>query len=535
MESPRAPGVTRRDLLGGAVATVAVSALGAGSVAARPPVRSARRVSAGMLPDARAVAARTSNPADLDVLECVSLLRAGLLSSSELTDACLARTAGGRAVAINAWARVYADRARSDAAAADRRLTAARRRGLWGVSLLCGVPVGVKDIYDIAGLPMTAGSKILAGNVARTDAAAWHRLAAHGVVLLGHTQTHEFAAGNFTPQTGNPWDLTRTPGGSSGGSGAALAERMVPAALGSDTLGSLRIPASLCGVSAFKPTYGLVSTTGLVPLAPSFDHAGPMARGAGDVALLLEAMIDPRDALRTIQTSGRRLLRAPTAGSRPLAGLRIGVPRGSFGGVPVEDGPARVTAAFGTQLAALGATLVAFDAPVGGGADNLSSGAGLTFFSTVAGNEIDAYHRRWFPERASDYTSDVAFTLTLLRATNTVPPDPSVGRETIRALRRDWVAAFREHRVDAVLQPAAVIETPTRGDAMGSTQRIGDPMVVWDYLGFPALALPGGPSPVGHLPIGVQLAGLPGSEPVLARIGIDAQAHAPHHRRRPGD
>jgi aspartyl-tRNA(Asn)/glutamyl-tRNA(Gln) amidotransferase subunit A len=236
-----------------------------------------------------------SDPADLGVLDAATLLRGGHLSAVELTEACLRRieernggapTHDGAPHAINAWVRTYPDLAREQARAADARLT---REGE-DAPTLCGIPLALKDLYGAAGLPVTASSRVLDGNVAERDATAWARLRNRGMVLLGHTHTHEFAAGGTTDQVGNPWALHRVVGGSSGGSAAALAARMVPAALGSDTCGSLRIPSACCGTSAIKPTHGRIPIDGIIPLAPSLDHPGPMARTIADCAALLTAM-----------------------------------------------------------------------------------------------------------------------------------------------------------------------------------------------------------------------------------------------------
>ena len=221
----------------------------------------------------------TSDPADLGILDATRLLQARSLSSTELITACLQRihdrdgrhSEDGDPTSINAWVRVYAGDALAAAAAADRRLSISGVNGLGPPPPLCGVPIGLKDLYAVAGKPLTASSRLLR-EVPRTDCDVWRRLSTVGMVLLGHTHTHEFAAGGTTDQVGNPWALDRTAGGSSGGSGAALAARMVPAATGTDTAGSLRIPAALCGISTIKPTRGLVSTSGVVPQAPTLDH-----------------------------------------------------------------------------------------------------------------------------------------------------------------------------------------------------------------------------------------------------------------------
>ena len=188
--------------------------------------------------------------------------------------------------------RVYEEDALAAAAQADERRSAGGVGRHGEPPLLCGIPVGLKDLFAVAGKPLTASSSLLDETPER-DCDVWARLAAQGMVLLGHVHTHEFAVGGTTDQVGNPWALDRSAGGSSGGSAAALAARMVPAATGTDTAGSLRIPSAICGTSTIKPTRGLVSMAGIVPLAPSLDHAGPMARSLADCALLLAAMAGP--------------------------------------------------------------------------------------------------------------------------------------------------------------------------------------------------------------------------------------------------
>ena len=233
-----------------------------------------------------------TDPADLGVITAAAMLRDRRLSAVELTDACLARieernggepSFDGAPDAINAWVRLYANAARDQARAADRRLGL----DLDSAPPVCGMPLGLKDLYGVAGLPLTASTRVLEGTVAADDCTVWARLRDQGMVLLGHTHTHEFAAGGTTDQVGNPWALGRVAGGSSGGSAAALAARMTPAALGSDTCGSLRIPSACCGTSAIKPTHGLLPLDGIIPLAPSMDHPGPMARSIADCAALL--------------------------------------------------------------------------------------------------------------------------------------------------------------------------------------------------------------------------------------------------------
>jgi aspartyl-tRNA(Asn)/glutamyl-tRNA(Gln) amidotransferase subunit A len=205
-------------------------------------------------------------------------------SSAELVEAALGRIEAldGR---LGAFVAVLADQARAEAAARDAERAAGRPRGP-----LHGLPVGVKDLVDVAGVVTAAGSPKLAANLARRDAPVVARLRAAGAVVVGKTRTHEFAYGVLTPGTVNPWDEARIAGGSSGGSAAAVAAGLVRLAVGSDTAGSIRIPAACCGVVGFKPTYGAVPTGGVVPLSWSCDHCGPIAASVAEAALLFEVL-----------------------------------------------------------------------------------------------------------------------------------------------------------------------------------------------------------------------------------------------------
>ena len=271
-----------------------------------------------------------TSPADAGVVEAIALLARRDASSRELVESCLARirerdgahSHEGDVGSINAWVRVYED----DALAAADRADAWLATG--DAPALCGIPIGLKDLYGVAGKPLTASSRLL-DEVPGRSCEAWIRLEAAGMVLLGHLHTHEFAAGGTTDQVGNPWALDRSAGGSSGGSAAALAARMVPAATGTDTAGSLRIPSALCGTSTIKPPRN-DADPGIVPLGPTFDHAGPMARSLEDCAPLLAALADRnrlerRAPVRRIAglpatRAGRAsTLTLPTASRRPWA------------------------------------------------------------------------------------------------------------------------------------------------------------------------------------------------------------------------
>lgn len=217
---------------------------------------------------------------DLTVAEAAKALSDRSIDPVELLRDCLVRIEATEPV-LGAWVTI-------DREGALARANELRKNDPAGP--LWGIPIGVKDIIDVAGLPTTAGSKILAGNIAATDAPVVRALREAGAVILGKTNTHEFAYGCVTPPTTNPWDPSRVPGGSSGGSAAAVAVSQCLAALGTDTAGSIRIPSALCGVTGLKPRRGLIPLDGVIPLAPSFDVAGPIARSAEDLSIMWRAL-----------------------------------------------------------------------------------------------------------------------------------------------------------------------------------------------------------------------------------------------------
>ncbi|HRI17640.1 MAG TPA: Asp-tRNA(Asn)/Glu-tRNA(Gln) amidotransferase subunit GatA [Burkholderiaceae bacterium] len=289
------------------------------------------------------------------------LLDAGEASSVEITQALLQRCADHEE--LGAFLCVDEAHALAQARAADARRAAGER------GALLGVPLAHKDIFVTQALPTTAGSRMLAGYSSPFDATVVARLAQAGTVTLAKTNCDEFAMGSSNENSAygpvrNPWDRERVPGGSSGGSAAAVAARLLPAATGTDTGGSIRQPASFSGVTGIKPTYGVCSRYGMIAFASSLDQAGPLARSAADCALLLSAMggFDERDS-----TSAQRppqdyaaALHQPRQGAtagRPLAGLRVGLPREFFPGALSGDVDAAVRAAL-RELEGLGATLV---------------------------------------------------------------------------------------------------------------------------------------------------------------------------------
>jgi len=461
------------------------------------------------------------DPADLGALEAALLLRGREISSRELTEACLARIEarnGGRPSfdgapdAINAWVRLYPEGARDAARRADERLASEGERA----PLLCGVPLAVKDLYGIAGLPLTASSRVLEGNVATSDAPVWARLRDQGMVTLGHTHTHEFAAGGTTDQVGNPWALDRVVGGSSGGNAAALACRMVPAAIGTDTCGSLRIPSACCGTSAIKPGHGRLPIAGIVPLAPSLDHPGPMARTIADCAALLTAMAGG-EAVRTPLMPPAaplgELPRSARPGPRPLAGVTIAL-TDRPGALALD---AHVEAGFEVARAAcerLGARVVSLPAPWALPWDDLS---------LVLLSEVWAYHCA-YTDRHERYRPAIAEFVEA--ASGFTDAQAYFGAQQRRAVgAAAWEESFRSHGVDLVLEPTLPLVPYARGPGYerGHAGGADDPMIalsaLWDMTGMPVAALPVTES------VGISLVAPQGCEAPLIQAAIDLQEH----------
>src|SRR5579884_1452392 len=265
----------------------------------------------------------------LSIKQAADDVRSGLATPTELVEDALARIEqlDGE---IRAFVTVMREEALAQAEEAERELRSGLFRGP-----LQGIPIGVKDLIAVKGVRTTAGSKVLADNVSQENAAVVEQLRKAGAVIIGKTNTHEFAYGTYTPPTRNPWNLDHIPGGSSGGSAAAVAAEMCLGALGSDTGGSIRIPAACCGVTGLKPTYGRVSCYGVIPLSWSLDHVGPLARSAEDCALIFDAIAgyDPRDPNSVSRPPSRthETLTARSAlGEASLQGLRLGLPQDAF-------------------------------------------------------------------------------------------------------------------------------------------------------------------------------------------------------------
>jgi aspartyl-tRNA(Asn)/glutamyl-tRNA(Gln) amidotransferase subunit A len=400
------------------------------------------------------------------------------------------------------------------------------------VGPLHGVPYALKDLYDTAGLRTTGGSRILADRVPGKDATVTQRLTRAGAILLGKLNMVEFAYGpeGLNPHYGharNPWDggVHRMAGGSSSGSGVAVAAGLAPGSLGSDTGGSIRIPSSLCGITGLKPTYGRVSRAGVLPLAWSMDHVGPMTRTAADCALMLGAMAgyDPADA----STSVLPVPDYAAALTGDLKGLRVGLLRGFF----LEGATPEVRAA----VEAAAATLARAGAVV----DELSLEhmALVPAASTaIVAAEALAYHAEFLRTRAAEYDPDVA---RRLRLSAFVGGAHYVRAQQVRGLVRDAVDAALARR-DVLLAPSTPLVAPalderqtTLGDGpsdvRGALLRFTRP---FNLSGHPACALPCGFT-AGGLPIGMQLVGRPFDEATVLRAADGFQRLTDFHARRP--
>ncbi len=430
-------------------------------------------------------------------------MRLGRTDPVELMQGCLDAVAAadgvlGAFVALNPSARAEAERAALDL----------RRDGPRG--LLHGLPVAVKDNYVTAGMPTTAGTVASGFDFPDEDAGPVARLRAAGAVIVGKTRMHEFAWGTVTPPTRNPWDPSRVPGGSSGGSAAAIASSMCFGALGSDTGGSIRIPASLCGVVGLKPTFGRVGRHGVVPHSWSLDHAGPLAPTVGDAALLLSVLSgrDPRDP-----GSAPEAVPDFSAGlDDGVAGLRVGVCRNHFFGRNQPDIQAAVEAAI-TFFAAAGAEVVEFEMP------NLAYGLGAIFAIELASST--AWHDRPLQDgRAEQYSSDVRLLVEMGRLVT--GPDYLKAEQFRRLLVADMRGAFE--RVDVMLSPATPLTAWRCGEwtvevggtpegVLAASWRLSYP---FNLAGLPAISLPCGLDRLG-LPIGLQIAGRPLEEATVLR------------------
>ena len=441
------------------------------------------------------------------------------LSPVELTRALLERVErhdGG----LNCFIRVTPEAALAAARSAERAVMAGATLGP-----LHGVPFALKDIIDVAGLPTTCHSKILLDHQARADAEVTRRIAGAGGILLGKLATHEFAIGGPAfdlpfPPARNPWDRRMLPGGSSSGSGAALAAGFVPLAIGTDTGGSVRNPASLCGIVGLKPTYGRVSRRGVFPLAFSLDHVGPMTRDVADNALLLQVIAghdahDPGSVERPVPYFAAGL-------ERGVKGLKVGLIRHfHLKDIPADPEVTQGIELVARQLAELGAEVVEIET------------APLQDFAAcnriILLSEACAVHERWLKARPQDYSRSTR--------TRLMPGLFLSSLDYVQALR--WKRELTEC-FDRLLQS---VDVAICASSMDPAFVIDDPVVVekfyprqartpFNVTGHPALSLPIGFSKAG-LPLSLQIVGRHWDEATIYRVARAYERATPWHQRHP--
>src|SRR6202790_3345151 len=448
------------------------------------------------------------------IAEIARLFRSDKLSPVELTELMLARIERTNPK-LNAYITVTDELARMQAKRAERELgIRGKRKTRTYAMLLHGIPLSLKDNICTEGIRTTAGSKILCDYFSERDAPVVTRLKPAGAVLLGKTNMHEFAYGVTTnnPHYGaarNPWDTTRIPGGSSGGSAAAVAGGLCFGSIGTDTGGSIRIPAALCGIVGLKPGLGRVDVTGVIPLSVTHDCVGPLARTAADARILFQAIADSGNG----KGEGARRRRS---GARKLSKLRLGIPRGFFFDVisgEVEksfDVAVRCLRGLGAKIKEVSISLLAQTEKAG---------------NRIAWAEASYYHQQsgWFPGRGAEYSEDVRSRLEMGTKILAV--------EYLEALdqRRNFISQLRElmekEAIDALMVPTTPIAAPLIGEETTRVAQDDHPTRALllrlnrpaNLAGLPAISVPCGFT-TGRLPIGLQFIGAEHSEPLLLDI-----------------
>jgi aspartyl-tRNA(Asn)/glutamyl-tRNA(Gln) amidotransferase subunit A len=421
---------------------------------------------------------------------------------------------------LNAFIRLDADAALQAARQAEAEIVAGRSRGP-----LHGVPVGIKDIIDVAGLPTTCHSRILVDNMARTDAVVIQKLRQAGAIVMGKLSTHEFAIGGPSfdlpfPPARNPWNPEHHPGGSSSGSGAGLAAGLFPLALGTDTGGSIRNPASACGIVGLKPTYGLVSRRGVFPLSFTLDHVGPMTRTVADNAALLEAIAghdpaDPGSAATPSRGFGRLL-------DRGVRDLRIGFVRHFHErDLPAHPEVAAALEDVARVLQAEGAQVHTVTLPA------LTEFAGIN--RVILCSEAWSIHARWLRERPGDYGK--------LARRRLLPGAFMTAGDYVGAQRRraEVIAAVEDRLRDYdVLLCASSMDPSSRMDDPDETARTypRQARTPFNVTGHPALAMMSGLSREG-LPVSVQFAGRYFDEATVLRVAAAYERATAWHKKKP--
>jgi aspartyl-tRNA(Asn)/glutamyl-tRNA(Gln) amidotransferase subunit A len=439
----------------------------------------------------------------LTLSDAAELLRLKKTSSVKLTEACLARIEKLNPI-LNAFITVTAESALREAHVAHEEISAGRYRGA-----LHGIPIALKDLIDTEGVRTTAGSGVYLNRIPERDATVVRRLREAGAIFLGKLNLHEFAYGGsgvisqFGPVR-NPWDVSKTTGGSSSGSAAAVAAGMCFAALGTDTAGSIRLPAAFCGIVGLKPTYGLVSATGVIPLCWTYDHVGPMTRTARDAAIVLDAIAgyDPEDP-----TSLNADYVAVTGGLDQLpGGLRVGIAREFF----MDDFDDEVRVGFGSALERLSRML---------GERPVEVSVPLEKSNVVRVAEPYAYHEKLIGKSAELYQPA---TLERIKAGAGISATTYLEvRRELEVLRRSSVEIFKN--VDLVITPTvpclpysieSLLENPA--ELRPKELRMLRNTRPFNTLGWPAITVPCGGA--GQMPIGLQIVAAPGRDGLLLQV-----------------
>lgn len=428
---------------------------------------------------------------------------------------------------INAYITVLQHEATKSSQEAERAILSGNYLGP-----LHGVPIAVKDLFLTKGIRTTAGSKILANFLPEEDATVIRRLKEAGAVIIGKTNLHEFAWGMTTDNphygpTRNPWDVERIPGGSSGGSAAAVAASLCSGSLGSDTGGSIREPAALCGIVGLKPTYGRVSRFGVIPLAWSLDHAGPITKNVEDAALILGVIAgrDPKDA------TSSDVVVPDYAGAlkEEVKGLRVGVPKEYFFEELDSELHEHVKKAI-EVLRGLGLAVEEVSLP--------SAKYSPTLLWVTLGAEASSYHEPFFKTRAEEYGRDVRANLEVAQF---MLAADYLKAQRVRSILREQLLEVLK-KVDVVVSPTTPLPAPKIGErepmignreirTVGGMGRFTCP---FNLSGLPTISLPCGFTSSG-LPIGFQIAGRPFDEETVLRVARVYEANTGWHQRRPPD
>jgi len=431
-------------------------------------------------------------------------LRAREITSEEATEACLRRIDSDNP-RLNAFILVMADEARRQARDADRELAEGRDRGP-----LHGVPVSIKDLFDLRGVPTTAASRVREGHVAVRDAPSMAHLRMAGAVFIGKTNLHEFAFGTTNEDSAfgparNPHDPSRSPGGSSGGSAASVVAGMALATIGTDTGGSIRIPAAACGLVGLKPSLGEISIDGVVPLSRTMDHVGPLTQTVGDAGLVYHALLGDAPA--------------PTPAPMPVNSLRLAVPRPYFCDRLDDEVRARFEEAL-DRLRSAGARIADIEI-------QHAPEIGAVYLHIVL-SDAAAYHAATLETMPDRYTPPVRIRLEMGRYV--------LAEDYVRALaardllRREVDAALAQH--DALILPTLAIPAPPIGATtvqVGSTSEpVRNVMLrltqLFNVTGHPAVSLPSGSTASG-LPCAVQLVGCRQQTDTLLRVALACEKH----------